>query len=54
MDLKRWVCAAALLLSAGTLANCSRIFDRSGAQGEGVADTAPIGAGSPMTQVAPG
>ncbi len=33
MNLVRWACGAALLLSAGTLANCSQIFGGSGDDG---------------------
>lgn len=47
MNLKRWICAGALLLSAGTLANCSRIFDTSGAKGARAADTETVGAVAP-------
>jgi alcohol dehydrogenase (cytochrome c)/quinohemoprotein ethanol dehydrogenase len=44
MNLMRWACGAALLLSAGTLANCSQIFDASGAEGEGITHAALVGA----------
>ena len=42
MDLVRWVSAAALLLSAGALTNCSQIF-KSG-NGEGVTNAVLVGA----------
>lgn len=42
MNLVRWACGAALLLSAGTLANCSQIFE--GESGDGITTAMLVGA----------
>ena len=42
MNLVRWACGAALLLSAGTLANCSQIFE--GDSGDGITAAMLVGA----------
>jgi alcohol dehydrogenase (cytochrome c)/quinohemoprotein ethanol dehydrogenase len=44
MDFKRWAAGAALLLSAGALANCSQIFGSGGAGGEGITTAMLVGA----------
>lgn len=46
MDLVRWACGAAVLLSAGTLANCSQIFEGSDAQVGGPTNAPPVGQGA--------
>ena len=43
MTLRRWAAGAALLLSAGALANCSQIFG-SGVSGEGITTAMLVGA----------
>ncbi len=44
MDLVRWASAAALLLSAGMLANCSQIFGDGAGAGEGITTAMLVGA----------
>jgi len=44
MNLVRWVSGAALLLSAGMLANCSQIFGDSAGAGDGITHAALVGA----------
>jgi quinohemoprotein ethanol dehydrogenase len=44
MDLVRWTSAAALLLSAGMLANCSQIFGSSASGGQGITTAMLVGA----------
>ena len=45
MDFKRWAAGAALLLSAGMLANCSQIFgEGAGESGEGITTAMLVGA----------
>ena len=44
MELKRWMLGAALLISAGTLANCSQIFGDSAGGGDGITTAMLVGA----------